>query len=368
MEEWANLRMSQGTLLSVTSAGEDTTPQLSSNRRSREPHNAAEIPSGEVAEPNTSHPAPASDHMEHTDSRPSGSPPNQLDEPLPDSDIPVTNEPLPTPLLQAKGLVPHNSLPDYDLRYPSSSPENIHPMIEYMAPSQHANVETGETIVQASHIPVIGSLEVVDPPLQLLATDSKTMALHPQSSPILSKLDILPENMILASPGAPVEPEDSLAGASSAVEMQLVVSSQADIEDVVLGFHMLDLHEVLSPWVPVSPAMPSIYVPPAVQHLFAAMNRQLEIECQARKRAEELYLDEMRKRIQMEEVVDRLQRERGQTQELGTPQQPPSLHASPRTASASPEEAGQRDGETQSTPIDTIDTTYPNTTTEGSCA
>ncbi|KAG2368292.1 hypothetical protein BDR07DRAFT_1391666 [Suillus spraguei] len=326
MEEWANLRMSQGTLLSVTSAGEDTTPQLSSNRRSREPHNAAEIPSGEVAEPNTSHPAPASDHMEHTDSRPSGSPPNQLDEPLPDSDIP------------AKGLVPHNSLPDYDLRYPSSSPENIHPMIEYMAPSQHANVETGETIVQASHIPVIGSPEVVDPPLQLLATDSKTMALHPQNS---------------------------LAGASSAVEMQLVVSSQADIEDVVLGFHMLDLHEVLSPWVPVSPAMPSIYVPPAVQHLFAAMNRQLEIECQARKRAEELYLDEMRKRIQMEEVVDRLQRERGQTQELGTPQQPPSLHASPRTASASPEEAGQRDGETQSTPIDT---TYPSTTTEGSCA
>lgn len=80
---------------------------------------------------------------------------------------------------------------------------------------------------------------------------------------------------------------------------------------------MLDLHEVLSPWVPMSPTAPSVYVPPAVQHLIAAMNRQLEIECQARKRAEELYLDEMRRRIKMEEVVDRLQRERGQTREQG---------------------------------------------------
>ncbi|KAG2077162.1 hypothetical protein BDR04DRAFT_650590 [Suillus decipiens] len=269
MEEWANFRMSQGTLLSGTSAGEDTTPQLSSDCRSQEPHNTAEIPSSEVVEPNTSHPAPASDHIEHTYSRPSSSPSNQLAEPLPDSDIPVTHEPLSTSLPQAKGSVSHNNLSDYDLRYPSSSPENIHSMIEDMAPLQHVNEETTDTMVQASHTLLIGSLEVVDQPLQLLATDSKTVALHPQSSPILSKLDILPEKMNSASPGAPVEPKDCLAGTSSAVDMQFVVSSQADIEDVVLGFHMLDLHEVLSPWVPVSPAMPSIYVPPAVQHLFA---------------------------------------------------------------------------------------------------
>ncbi|KAG2159579.1 uncharacterized protein EDB93DRAFT_1244370 [Suillus bovinus] len=117
----------------------------------------------------------------------------------------------------------------------------------------------------------------------------------------------------------------------------------------------------------MSPAAPSVYVPPAVQHLIAAMKRQLEIECQARKRAEELYLDEMRLRIQMEEVVDRSQRERGQTQERGTSQRYPSVHASPRATSAhaSPEGAGQRDGEVE--PI-SIDTTYPNATTEDSCA
>jgi hypothetical protein len=97
------------------------------------------------------------------------------------------------------------------------------------------------------------------------------------------------------------------------------------------------------------------------------MNRQLEIECQARKRAEELYLDEMRKRINMEKVVDRLQRERGQALEQGASPQLPSLHASPRATSAhaSPEEAGQRDGGAKST---STDTTYPNITTEGSCA
>jgi hypothetical protein len=92
------------------------------------------------------------------------------------------------------------------------------------------------------------------------------------------------------------------------------------------------------------------------------MNRQLEIECQARKRAEELYLDEMRKRIKMEKVVDRLQRERGQTPEQEASQQRPSLHSS---AHASPEESGQQDGETK--PAST-DTAYPNITTEGSCA
>jgi hypothetical protein len=93
------------------------------------------------------------------------------------------------------------------------------------------------------------------------------------------------------------------------------------------------------------------------------MNRQLEIERQARKRAEELYLDEMRKRIKMEKVVDRLQRERGQTPEQEASQQRPSSRAA--SAHASPEEAGQHDGETKPT---STDTAYPNITTEGSCA
>lgn len=366
MEEWANLRMSQGTLLSSTSPSRDRTPQLSSNRGSQEPCNDAEIPSGEVAVLNTPHPVLANNHIEHTYPRPSVSLSDQVAEPLPDT--PAINEsPFTSPLPQAEGLALHNSLSDCDLRYPSSSPENIHPAIEDVAPSQSINEGTTETIAQAPHIPVTGSLEVVDQPIQLLATDSEIVSLHPSKSPILPELDILPEATILTSPAAPVKPEDSSARASPSADIQLVVSSQADIEDVVLGFHMLDLHEVLSPWVPVSPTAPSIYVPPAVQHLITAMNRQLEIECQARKRAEELYLDEMRKRIKMEKVVDRLQRERGQTPEQETSQQRPSLHAPSRAASAhaSPEEAGQQDGETK--PPST-DTAYLNITTEGSCA
>ncbi|KAG1783806.1 hypothetical protein EV702DRAFT_1055598 [Suillus placidus] len=370
MEEWANIRMSQGTLLLSTSASRDTTPHLSSNRGSKESCNEAEILSGEVVEPNEPHSIPANDHIEHPYPRPSGSLSNQVDEPLSDSVMPATNESLFTPPLpQAEVLAPHNSLSDDDLRYPSSSPENVHPAIEDMAPSQYVNEGTTETIAQASCTPVVGSLEVVNQPLRLLATDSEIMTLHPASSPMLPKLDILLETTISASPqaAAPVKPEDSSARASpSAVDIQLVVSSQTDIEDVVLGFHMLDLHEVLSPWVPASPAAPSIYVPPAVQHLIAAMNRQLEIECKARKRAEELYIDEMRKRIKMEEVVDRLQRERGQTREQGASQQPPSLHVSSRAASAhsSQEEAGQQDDEANPT---SMDTTYPNVTKEGSC-
>lgn len=364
MEEWANLRMSQGTLLSSTSAGRDITPHLSSNCGNQEPCNEA---SDEVAEVNKPHPIPANDQIEHTYPRPSGSLSNQVTEPLPDSDMPATNELLFTPALPQEVLAPHNSLPEYDLRYPSSSPENIHPAIEDMTPLHNVNEGTMEIIAQASHIPVIGSPKVVNQPLQLLAADSKITTLHPPSSPILPKLDTLPETTISTSPAVPVEPEDSLARASSAADIELVISSQADIEDVVLGFHMVGLHEVLSPWVPLSPTAPSVYVPPAVQHLIAAMNHQLEIECQARIRAEELYLDEMRKRIKMEEVVDRLQRERGQVQEQGASQQPPSLHTSPHAASAhvSLEEARQQDGEAKPT---STDITYPNVTTEGSCA
>jgi hypothetical protein len=267
MEEWVNLRMSQGTLLSSMRAGRDTMSHLSSNCGSQEPFNEAEIPSGEVAEPNKPHPAPANDDVEHTHPQPSGSLSNQVAEPLPNSDMPTTNEFTPA-LLQSEGLAPHNSSPDHDLRYPSSSPENVHPVIGDIAPSQYVNEGTMGTIPQVSHIPVINSSEVVNQPLQLLATDGKITTLHSPSSPMLSKLDILPETMIPTSPAAPAKPEGSSAR-TSAVDIELVVSSQADFQDVVLGFHMLDLHEVLSPWVPASPTAPSIYVPPAVQHLIA---------------------------------------------------------------------------------------------------
>ncbi|KAG1885756.1 hypothetical protein F4604DRAFT_121758 [Suillus subluteus] len=103
MEEWANLRKSQGTLLSSTSVGRDTTPHLSSNRGSQEPCNEA---SGEVAEPNKPHPVPANDHIEHTYPRPSSSLSNQVTEPLLDSDMPVINESLFTPSAPAGGIGP----------------------------------------------------------------------------------------------------------------------------------------------------------------------------------------------------------------------------------------------------------------------
>ncbi|KAG0709005.1 hypothetical protein DFH29DRAFT_352720 [Suillus ampliporus] len=252
-------------------------------------------------------------------------------------------------------------LSEYDLMYPSSSPGNIQAAIEDIAPSQSADEGKVETIVQTSpHLPINGSLEVVNQPLQLLATDSENKPLHPPRSPIMSKLDILTDNMISASPAVPVE--ESLTRASpSAVDIQLVIPAEAD--DVVLGFHMLDLHEVLSPWVPVSSTAPSVYVPPAVQQLIAAMKHQLEIECRARRRAEELYLEEMRKRIEMEEVIDKLQKECGQS----AIQPPPSLDTAMRAASAhvSPELHGPRDGEARLT---SIDITHPNVTTESSSA
>ncbi|KAG1889645.1 uncharacterized protein F5891DRAFT_1073481 [Suillus fuscotomentosus] len=340
MEEWANLRMSQGTLLSTMNASKDTTTHLHSNRGSQEPCNEAQIPSGEVAEPDNPHPTPTNDHIKH----PSCSLSNQVVEPLPDSDAPATNELLFTPPLPlGEEFTLHNSLSDCDLRYPSSSPENVHAAIEGTAPSQYVNEGTTETIAQASHTPVIDSLEVVDQPLQLLATDSKTVTLHPPSSPILSKLDILPETTISAGPAASVKPAES-SGRASPVDIQLVVSPQADIDDIVLGFHMLDLHEVLSPWVPMSPAAPSVYVPPAVQHLIAGASRWKKWLIDYRGNGDQI-----------------------REQDASPSQQPPSLHASPRAASthASPEEAGQWDGGPKPT---STDTTYPDVTTEDSCA
>jgi len=108
----------------------------------------------------------------------------------------------------------------------------------------------------------------------------------------------------------------------------------------------------------VSTAAPSVYVPPAVHHLIAGMKHQLEIECQARRRAEELYLEEMRKRIRVEEVVDRLQKERTREQDAS---QPPAAQSVP-SVGARVDVAGQPDGEARPT---STDTTHSKVTTGG---
>jgi len=255
IEQWASLRMSQGTLLSSTSA----------DRR-----NELEIPSGEVAEPDKPPDfVPASDDIEPTCPRLSVSSSNLVTEPPPE--MSVTNESV-VILAQAEGLSAQDNLLErlplsgYDLRYPSLCPEDRQPTIEDIAPLQYADEETVETIAQAPpHSPTPGPLEVVNQSLQLLATDCEVMSLHSPSTRIMSNLETLPETTISAGP---VEPEDSSTRASAA-DIRLVVSTKSDVDDVVMGFHMLDLHEVLSPWVPVSPTAPSVYVPPAVHHLIA---------------------------------------------------------------------------------------------------
>lgn len=81
------------------------------------------------------------------------------------------------------------------------------------------------------------------------------------------------------------------------------------------------------------------------------MKHQLEIECQARKRAEELYIEEMRKRVRMEKVIDKLQKERMQIQEQDA-SHPPSTPPVP-SVHASSEVARQQDGEAGPTSTDT---------------
>ncbi|KAF8844050.1 hypothetical protein BDN67DRAFT_963542 [Paxillus ammoniavirescens] len=73
-------------------------------------------------------------------------------------------------------------------------------------------------------------------------------------------------------------------------------------------FHMLDVPEILTlPWEPVTS---QIYVPPALGHLIAGMKRQLNAEAQARRRAEELYEAELRRRVAAEQVIQGLRTER----------------------------------------------------------
>ncbi|KIJ21624.1 hypothetical protein PAXINDRAFT_95167 [Paxillus involutus ATCC 200175] len=73
-------------------------------------------------------------------------------------------------------------------------------------------------------------------------------------------------------------------------------------------FHMLDVPEILTlPWEAVAS---QIYVPPALGHLIAGMKRQLNAEAQARRRAEELYEVELRRRVAAEQVIQGLRTER----------------------------------------------------------
>ncbi|OAX44753.1 hypothetical protein K503DRAFT_2761 [Rhizopogon vinicolor AM-OR11-026] len=366
MEQWANLRMSQGTLISSATGGSlsDTASHLLSNCGSQEPplggRLEVEIPVSEVVEsdklPNFT---PTSDDIVPTCPLPSVSSSNLVAELFPEVTIP--NESIFTPQLSfATKNTSSDRFPlsEYDLRYPSSPLEISQPAIEDIAPSQHANVGTVEKITQAApHSPINSSPELANQPLQLLATDSEVVSLQPSITHIMSKLDISPDHAILEGPVPIVGSEDAQSRVSlSAVDIQLLVSAEVDVDDATLGFHMLDLHEVLSPWVPVSSTAPSVYVPPAVHHLISGMKHQLEIECQARRRIEELYLEEMRKRIKMEEVVHKLQNERIQTREQDTSQTSPSPLPSMH---ASAEVAGQQDGEAGS-----IDPTHSKMTTE----
>lgn len=319
MKQWANLRMSQGTLLSSTtgvSGLSDTThsQELPSGGRPE-----VEIPPCEVVKldkpPDF---IPASDHIEPTCLWPSISSPDLVAEPL--LEATVTNESIFTPALgfTTKDTSSERFPFSDDLQYPTSSPEIGQRVIEDFAPSQHAN--TGTVALPRSIID--GSPEIANQPLQLLATDSEVMSLLPVTS-VMSELDVTLKSAEAEVPQTRDSP--------SAGDIQLLVS---DVDDSILDFHMVDLPEVLSPWVPVSPTAPSIYVPPAVHHLLAGtrssfislteltvffcelgMKYQLEIQCQARKRAEELYLEEMRKRIGMEEIVDKLQKEKISTRE-----------------------------------------------------
>lgn len=274
MEQWANLRMSQGTLLSSKTIGRhsDTTPHLSSSRRNHEPplggRPEVEILSCGVVEPDKLPDITAtSDRIEPTCLLPSVSP-TLVTEPHPE--VTVTNEPIFTP---PPGFVTKNTplerfpLSECELQYPSSPPVISQPAVEDISLS----VGMVEAIAQAPHPAINSSLEVANKPLQLLATDSElvSLSLRPPIARIISKLDTPSESAIPEGPAPLIEPEDPETGASpSAVDFQLLVSAEADV-DYAVGFHMLDLHEVLSPWVPMSPTAPSVYVPPAVHHLIS---------------------------------------------------------------------------------------------------
>jgi hypothetical protein len=92
------------------------------------------------------------------------------------------------------------------------------------------------------------------------------------------------------------------------------------------------------------------------------MKHQLEIECQARRRAEKLYLEEMRTRIRMEEVVDRLQKEKTQEQDESQPPPPPPTTQSVPSVDASVDVTRRPGGKARPT---STDITHSKVATEG---
>jgi len=259
MQQWATLRMSQGTLLSTAAVGRVLdTIHVPSNRSTHEPPldgcSEVEIPSCEVVELDKPPDVfSARDHMELSCLWPSVSP---VVEPV--ADVNIAHETIPNP---ATGITPNtpcggSPLLD-DLRYPTSSPETGQSGIA----AQQANVGI-ETIAQASPHPATNvSVELANQPSQPLATSSEAMSPRPPITCIMSGLD---------TPSESIEPEDSQSRISpSAIGTQPLVSRKAEVEDALLDFNMLDLFEILSPWVPASPTAPSVYVPPVVHHLIA---------------------------------------------------------------------------------------------------
>ncbi|KAF8140106.1 hypothetical protein EV363DRAFT_1393027 [Boletus edulis] len=72
-------------------------------------------------------------------------------------------------------------------------------------------------------------------------------------------------------------------------------------------FYMLDIPEVFAlPWVPVSS---HLYVPPSLGKLVSGMREQLVMEARARRKAEELYQTELRRRISAEKTIEDLRTE-----------------------------------------------------------
>ncbi|KDQ30657.1 hypothetical protein PLEOSDRAFT_1092232 [Pleurotus ostreatus PC15] len=80
-------------------------------------------------------------------------------------------------------------------------------------------------------------------------------------------------------------------------------------DDFEIDFQMLRLDEVTTPaWVPAGTGAPAMYVPPGAQELITSMKRSLDSVEKARRKLEERYLQEMHKRIALENELARLRR------------------------------------------------------------
>ncbi|KAH7931140.1 hypothetical protein BV22DRAFT_1027902 [Leucogyrophana mollusca] len=103
-------------------------------------------------------------------------------------------------------------------------------------------------------------------------------------------------------------------------------------------FQMLDVPEAVAlPWVPLESGTSHIYVPPGIHQLIASMKRELELEGQARQKAEDMYLKEMQKRIAVESVISNLREEfrhtwaHASSSTRSAAQAPPGVGSRPKT-------------------------------------